>query len=735
MENNAVILPWDEFAFKYQVNKYSVIPLAPRDKMPRLPNWSQYCDMFMDAERVKSFYNNNHNIGLCLGKASKTFAIDVDSEDEAFIKKIRQIIPVSPVEKKGAKGFTAFYRYEGQPSHSYKDEHGNGIDILAHGRQTVLPPSIHPKGMAYVWLTKTTLLDIVPEKLPVVEEFRLKQIAELFKKAEKPINVRAPTKQDAARSKMDEVADALNYIDPSCGYEQWCEIGMAISSEFGDAGFYLWNAWSERSPKYPKAGSIELFKKFKSFKSTGITISSLFHYAICGGYKPNTGWGDPPEEESQEELKATQRVLAAFMGTPVDEEPQEDTDALMNPPGLLGQVYDWVVRSNPLYQPMYSLPTAMNIIALFYAHKLKTESDAHTNVYTIAVGPSGSGKTLAAGLINKFFSYMPNIYMKAMLGEPKSDAGLVDSLVSAGGKGLLMIDEIGHFLRLLKSSSASVYTASIGGEFTKFFSKAGDTYTSPAYSHNAKKSSIQIPNPCLIIYGQSVKERIFAELKRDDFIDGFFNRWLIFESETKIALNNTDYIPPKENPPVKLVEMLQSIDKVVTDKKFSTNKAASLTGGIHILTVPITASAKQMLSDYGKKINDRRVASDHGLMDYPMSRTFEHCNKLALLACEWSGDLEPVITSQSVEWAIAACEHNLRQIKAKMELMTESLYDEQVKKVLDRIPKGRRMSSHIFHKTLGWINPRERKVILEDLLTRGDFEWEVNGDKKYLVRK
>ena len=79
-------------------------------------------------------------------------------------------MPASPVAKAGAKGFTAFYRAAPGaviPSRHFAAGRKQGIcDLLSTGTQTVLPPSPHPAGHAYRWLTADTLLTVPARELP-----------------------------------------------------------------------------------------------------------------------------------------------------------------------------------------------------------------------------------------------------------------------------------------------------------------------------------------------------------------------------------------------------------------------------------------------------------------------------------------------------------------------------------------------------------------------------------------
>ena len=124
-----------------------------------------------DAGRIKGYGARwpRASLGVALGLAG-VIALDVDTEDAAQLAAIRAAVPISPVAKAGAKGFTAFYRASsgaGIASRHFAAGRKQGIcDLLSTGTQTVLPPSPHPAGHAYRWLTPDTLLTVQARELP-----------------------------------------------------------------------------------------------------------------------------------------------------------------------------------------------------------------------------------------------------------------------------------------------------------------------------------------------------------------------------------------------------------------------------------------------------------------------------------------------------------------------------------------------------------------------------------------
>ena len=89
------------------------------------------------------------------------------------------ITGVSPVRKRGRKGHAAFFRanLDAVKAQSFKFASGDGVDLLAHGRQTVLPPSTYPEGAPYVWLGVDTLEHVRPAHLPELPDDIADQLA------------------------------------------------------------------------------------------------------------------------------------------------------------------------------------------------------------------------------------------------------------------------------------------------------------------------------------------------------------------------------------------------------------------------------------------------------------------------------------------------------------------------------------------------------------------------------
>ena len=78
------------------------------------------------------------------------------------------------MQKKGAKGITLFFSYNGEVNRTFKKSGQTVLEILSTGRQTVLPPSLHPNGMFYVWEGES-LLSTPRSDIPKIETYQLEK--------------------------------------------------------------------------------------------------------------------------------------------------------------------------------------------------------------------------------------------------------------------------------------------------------------------------------------------------------------------------------------------------------------------------------------------------------------------------------------------------------------------------------------------------------------------------------
>lgn len=158
---------------------YRPIPIIPGEKIPgNMRNgrwvkklaWSTAKPSESDINLWSSY--DGAGVGVILGDG--LVAVDIDTDDERMTAAILELLPEPTVKKRGAKGFTAFYRDPTGKICTRRFRRADGVtlcEVLAGGSQTVIPPSVHPvRGVPYEYQTAATLENTRPEDLPEAPE-------------------------------------------------------------------------------------------------------------------------------------------------------------------------------------------------------------------------------------------------------------------------------------------------------------------------------------------------------------------------------------------------------------------------------------------------------------------------------------------------------------------------------------------------------------------------------------
>lgn len=164
---------------------YGYAPIQVQGKMPIDKGWQKRANERPGYEEVLAWSDDRATgfgivLGSPAGDGNVVIAIDIDLEDWDEVEEARGQLPVTPMAKKGEKGATLFYRCDPEiaKSRAYNDGQGRRmVDFLGVGRQTILPPSIHPgTDRPYEWAYGTGL--VAPADLPLFGADELEKFEE-----------------------------------------------------------------------------------------------------------------------------------------------------------------------------------------------------------------------------------------------------------------------------------------------------------------------------------------------------------------------------------------------------------------------------------------------------------------------------------------------------------------------------------------------------------------------------
>lgn len=135
----------------YKGMPWSCIPLQRREKRPGLQIWRTYTSRFPSEWEYKGWFpeDTQSNIGIITGKISKLVVVDIDNE-EGYLT--MNTLPKT-MTAKTSHGYHLYYQCF-DPGRTVTFEFcGKTNHVKSEGSYVVAPPSIHPDGTKYEFIS------------------------------------------------------------------------------------------------------------------------------------------------------------------------------------------------------------------------------------------------------------------------------------------------------------------------------------------------------------------------------------------------------------------------------------------------------------------------------------------------------------------------------------------------------------------------------------------------------
>lgn len=146
-----------EYASRYVNSGWSILPVRPDEKRPYMTNWRQYMHQKADMKTVTPWFTmlKGAGVGMVTGKISNIIVLDIESYCPTPIEEILEEYPTQLVSRSGSGGYHLFYQYPtSRQSISNRVGIFKGADLRADGGFIVLPPTMHPCGNRYEWISE-----------------------------------------------------------------------------------------------------------------------------------------------------------------------------------------------------------------------------------------------------------------------------------------------------------------------------------------------------------------------------------------------------------------------------------------------------------------------------------------------------------------------------------------------------------------------------------------------------
>ncbi len=264
--------PYASFSDTLRDNGYHVMPVMPGAKVPGsfngagwqpMSQWSKWCDA-MPPDFLHQKWSDWPDAGLCVAHGA-VVGLDIDTDRKDVADAAVAAVGPSPLRRTGQKGWMGYYR----PGASLDDQtarvrwyDADGkicVELLLHGTQSVIPPTIHPgTGKPYRWITPESMDDVAASDLPELPFGAVGLLDHAFKplgltrKAPRKVNATeydrpAPTANDLEKPIGRSINDRA--MEPDAIDRWWPALNLPKSRQRGRSG-----SW-EAVPFWRSSGS------------------------------------------------------------------------------------------------------------------------------------------------------------------------------------------------------------------------------------------------------------------------------------------------------------------------------------------------------------------------------------------------------------------------------------------------------------------------------------------------
>jgi len=685
---------------------FSVIPDKYGSKLPAISKWTNYCRKLPSTIEVNKWSNEfeKSNIAMCLGAASGLVVLDFDATDPKLIELIEGILPPSPVERVGSKGWARFFRFTGEHTQTLKHNGSVVIELLSTNKKITLPPSLHPNGCHYKW-TDTSILDIDIETLPLLPPY-------LFSHIESKLRVASPETHITGGKVISGRNDALSSL---------CGTLIKEAKPVDEAILQLVNFDKENNDP-------PLFADLEEMRHTEPFSNALAFYSNHLQSINNSRCRDRKEYEvpvTASAINAEHLDIVLKKKDKKAEKPKNQNVKLPTPMGILKEIQDLILSNSFIKQPELAFSAALALFSTILGRKI-TFLNNSPNLYLLNVAPSGAGKDAPQQTIKQIMIDLKIDHLMGS-GDYVSDASLTDSLEYQNTR-LDIIDEASGMLKSVNKSGTE-YSRKMSEILCELYTSSNSKFLGRRLGGGERRGECLRPFVSLLM---STTPTGFEEgVSRTAIEKGLMGRVLVFRGDA-------DRHAERINKVNKVSQKLESM--LLFWNSYEPPVAVSFSGNIGMDYLELEASKEggQRLDLIFEELDTMRRGAESGSDMLPIiARMFQQTCKLALIhACSREFTKIPKVEIEDVNFAYKAILYNFHIFKQVLKCSIHgSDYEASYKKMRNYVVSREGVTSSQLANNFRNILPRVRKEIIIDMIDSQDIKVDSRSESGRLIYK
>lgn len=313
------------------------------------------------------------------------------------------------------------------------------------------------------------------------------------------------------------------------------------------------------------------------------------------------------------------------------------------PPGLVGEIAQYVLSAAILPVPEIALATAIAVVAGVAGRQYNCSNPGTgLNQYILLLAKTGTGKETVQASVDRLFA-------EAQKGMPA-----IDRFLGAGhfasGQALVkqfqektcfvsILGEFGHQLKVISHPRASSSDKHLLKAILDLFSKSGHQQTlRPSVYSDREKNTELVYSPALTLLGETEPDGFFANLDENMISSGFLPRFLTIEYKGERPKRN---LQPMATPPAELVARLIDLAAAVLAAEQA-----------HTVNPVIMDDAARKVLDVFYDHADEQMRGQGETIRQLWNRAHLKALRLASLIAVGVNPYQPTVTHEHATWAV-----------------------------------------------------------------------------------
>lgn len=338
-----------------------------------------------------------------------------------------------------------------------------------------------------------------------------------------------------------------------------------------------------------------------------------------------------------------------------------DSDSLELPPGLVGELAQFIYQAAPRPVREVALSAAIALMAGITGRAYNI-SGTGLNQYVLLLAMTGAGKEAAASGINKLMNTI-KMQVPSSTGfigpsEISSGSALFKYLGNTSQSFISLLGEFGLRLQQMSSPNANGSEVSLRRMFLDLYNKSGysEILHASVYSDKANNTSA-VPSPSFSILGESTPERFYGALNEDMISEGLLPRFLIIEYKGQRPPLNEHHISVV--PSFSVIERLAALAAQCESVNHSNPR--------RVISVQQDYEAAKLLSDFEVYSTNLINSAGKEFTRQLWNRAHIKVLKLSALLAVGENMIEPTVNSQHVNWAANLVMTDIKSLTEKFE--------------------------------------------------------------------